>query len=98
MQSFGGYNVSLGRIIHSEGTRELPPSIEELQALLAKSFTPARPIDLPEFLTGRLDVLYRAIDASNTSGKHIVLFGERGIGKTSIARVLAHNVQDAKPG
>lgn len=71
-------------------TRDLTLAQERLD----KSFTPHRPIDLPEFFAGRLNLLYRANDAANTSGLHIVLFGERGTGKTSIAHVLAHRLQE----
>lgn len=60
---------------------------------LSKAFTPHRPINLPEFFAGRLPLLDRATDAVNTSGLHVVLFGDRGTGKTSLARVLAHFVQ-----
>ena len=63
---------------------------------LSQVFTPHRPIDLPEFLAGRADVLYKAIDAVNTSGLHIILFGERGTGKTSISHVLARMAQEPK--
>jgi Cdc6-like AAA superfamily ATPase len=62
--------------------------------LLAKSFTPHRPIDLPEFFAGRLSLLYRAQDAANTEGLHIILFGDRGTGKTSISHVLAYMLQE----
>lgn len=67
-------------------------------ARLNTAFTPHRPIDLPEYFAGagRLNLLYRAIDAANTSGLHIILFGDRGTGKTSIAHVLAYNVQEPK--
>jgi Cdc6-like AAA superfamily ATPase len=61
---------------------------------LSKAFTPHRPIDLPEFLAGRLDVLYKASDALNTTGLHVVLYGDRGTGKSSIARVLARMMQE----
>ena len=61
---------------------------------LNKSFTPHRPIDVPEFFSGRRNLLYRAADAANTSGLHIILFGDRGTGKTSIARVLARTIQE----
>jgi hypothetical protein len=61
---------------------------------LNNAFTPHRPIDLPEFLSGRLPLLYRSVDAINTPGLHVILFGDRGTGKTSIARVLGHNVQE----
>lgn len=62
--------------------------------MLSKVFTPHRPIDLPEFLSGRLPLLYRAIDAVNTEGLHVIFFGDRGTGKTSIAKVLGALVQE----
>jgi Holliday junction resolvasome RuvABC ATP-dependent DNA helicase subunit len=61
---------------------------------LRRSFTPHRPIDLPEWFAGRTHLLDRAADAVNTSGRHVVLFGERGAGKTSLARVLAVGIQE----
>jgi Cdc6-like AAA superfamily ATPase len=61
---------------------------------LLKSFTPHQPIDLPEWFAGRTHLLDRAADAIHTSGRHVVLFGERGAGKTSLARVLAVSVQE----
>lgn len=71
-------------------------SKEQAAALerLSKSFTPHRPIDVPESFSGRRNLLYKANDAANTSGLHIILFGDRGTGKTSIARVLARTVQE----
>ena len=62
---------------------------------LDEGFTPHQPIHLPQFLAGRLKVLYRVTDAINTEGLHVILFGERGTGKTSIARVLTHQLQGA---
>lgn len=61
---------------------------------LSKVFTPHRPIDLPEFLSGRVSLLYRAMDAVNTEGLHVILFGDRGTGKTSIAKILGIMVQE----
>lgn len=61
---------------------------------LSRVFTPHRPIDLPELLSGRLPLLYRAMDAVNTEGLHLILFGDRGTGKTSIAKVLGFMVQE----
>jgi Cdc6-like AAA superfamily ATPase len=66
----------------------------EYHEKLIKAFTPNRPIDLPEFLSGRSVILYKALDAARTPGLHMILFGERGTGKTSIARVLAHILQE----
>jgi Cdc6-like AAA superfamily ATPase len=61
---------------------------------LQKSFTPNRPIDLPEFLSGRLDLIFNVREAINTQGLHVILYGDRGTGKTSIARVIAHMIQE----
>ena len=61
---------------------------------LAKVFTPNRPIHLPALLSGRLDLLYRLQDDILTPGKHVLLYGDRGVGKTSIARVLGVLVQE----
>lgn len=61
---------------------------------LSQAFTPHRPIDLPKFLSGRVEVLYRAMDAANTEGLHVILFGDRGTGKTSLARVLGLMLQE----
>lgn len=61
---------------------------------LSKSFTPHKPIQEPEFFAGRERLLYRAVDAVHTDGLHLVIFGDRGTGKTSLARVLAYTVQE----
>lgn len=61
---------------------------------LSRWFTPNRPIDLPEFLSGRLGLIFRIRDAVNTQGLHIILYGDRGTGKTSLARVMSHMVQE----
>lgn len=61
---------------------------------LSRAFTPHLPIDLPEFLAGRHPLLYRASDAVNTPGLHVIFWGDRGTGKTSIAKVLGRMVQE----
>ncbi len=62
---------------------------------LSSSFTPTRPISLPDLLSGRLNLLYRILDDIATPSQHVLLYGDRGVGKTSIARVLAVLSQQA---
>lgn len=62
--------------------------------ILDRVFTPTQPIYLPDFLAGRIDLLFKIKDRVKTPGLHIILYGERGIGKTSIARVFAYLLQE----
>jgi Cdc6-like AAA superfamily ATPase len=49
-------------------------------------FTPAQPISKPEHLHGR-DAKLKTIQRALTSpGKHVFIYGDRGIGKTSLAK------------
>lgn len=51
-------------------------------------FTPSAPINNKEFFAGRLPQLKQVFNAINTQGQHAIIFGERGVGKTSLANIL----------
>jgi Cdc6-like AAA superfamily ATPase len=51
-------------------------------------FTPAAPIGRAELFAGRTDQLHRLFAAIAETGRHAVLFGERGVGKTSLVNVF----------
>ena len=51
-------------------------------------FTPAAPIQDADLFSGRRSLLVRIADAVNQRGMHCILFGERGVGKTSLANIL----------
>lgn len=63
-------------------------SLEKLQALAA-AFSPSAPIDQTTLFSGRIGQLTDVLNAINQKGQHAILFGERGVGKTSLARVLS---------
>lgn len=54
-------------------------------AALKKIFRPASPIDDRELFRGRTRELVKVIGAVQELGQHAVVYGERGIGKTSLA-------------
>ncbi len=56
---------------------------------VSRVFTPAVPISEQELFAGRARQIEKAIDAINQLGQHAVVYGERGVGKTSLANVLS---------
>lgn len=52
-------------------------------------FTPYTPIDEEALFAGRLDQIYGVIDAVMQKGQHAILYGERGVGKTSLSSVIS---------
>lgn len=53
------------------------------------AFSPAAPINHRDLFAGRLSQLSGVLDAVQERGRHVVIYGERGVGKTSLASVLA---------
>lgn len=58
--------------------------------LLNQIFTPSAPINSPEFFRGRQAQVEKLVGAINERGAHAILFGERGVGKTSIANLTPY--------
>ncbi len=68
-----------------------PKDQERWQALALEAgrvFTPNTPIDEKSLFTGRVAQIRRVVDVIRQSGQHAIVFGERGVGKTSLANVL----------
>ncbi len=61
---------------------------DRLSMEAAKAFRPRSPIDAREFFTGRRTQLHNVWDAVSQTGLHLVIFGERGVGKTSLANIV----------
>lgn len=59
----------------------------ELMERIATSFSPSAPIDSRAF-AGRESQITDVINACAQRGQHVVIFGERGAGKTSLANTL----------
>lgn len=61
----------------------------ELAFEAGRVFNPNTPIDERDLFAGRVEQTRRVIDAVNQRGQHAIIFGERGVGKTSMANVLS---------
>ncbi len=55
---------------------------------VAEVFTPGAPIDSLALFAGRWEQIKDVLTAVAQRGQHIVLFGERGVGKTSLANIV----------
>lgn len=60
-------------------------------------FSPHAPVDAEELFSGRQDLLRRMTDVVFQRGLHAILFGERGVGKTSLTQILKDKVFKGVP-
>jgi len=51
-------------------------------------FSPSAPVDEADLFAGRQTQLNKLIETVLEKGKHAILYGERGVGKTSLAKVF----------
>ena len=51
-------------------------------------FNPSGPVSELELFSGRIEQIGRVIGAVAQAGQHVVLYGERGVGKTSLAGLI----------
>lgn len=64
-------------------------------ALIHRSFTPNTPINGLDLFAGRGDQISRVFGAVFSPGEHVVIYGERGVGKSSLANIIYDTVIEA---
>lgn len=58
------------------------------RAALTSAFSPSAPVNSFDLFSGRTSQLERITDAVLQRGQHAAIYGERGVGKTSLANIL----------
>jgi energy-coupling factor transporter ATP-binding protein EcfA2 len=66
--------------------------------LVGEAFTPAGPVDTYSLFSGRADKLQDVLGAVAQRGQHVALYGERGVGKTSLANIIPEVYELVRPG
>jgi Cdc6-like AAA superfamily ATPase len=67
-----------------------------LRANLRNAFTPSQPVMNPAMFAGRLGILAGIISSLEDQRLHLVIYGDRGIGKTSLLHMLSDAAKDAR--
>jgi Cdc6-like AAA superfamily ATPase len=67
---------------------------DRLRFAIGQVFTPRTPINERDLFAGRIKQLNTILRAVSQRGCHAILFGERGVGKTSLANVLMSTLPD----
>lgn len=60
----------------------------EMMAAINMAFTPSAPIDNADLFAGRLRQIKQVLGAIFQRGQHAIIFGERGVGKTSLSNII----------
>ena len=66
--------------------------ISSIRFELGQLFTPSAPIGVAELFAGRIGQLSSLLAAVSERGRHAVVYGEPGVGKTSLAQTLQYFV------
>lgn len=59
-----------------------------LKATVLTTFTPGRPVKDLDLLAGRNEQIGKVLDAVLSPGQHAAIYGERGVGKSSLANLV----------
>jgi Cdc6-like AAA superfamily ATPase len=63
------------------------------QKTLDLLFSPSAPVEQQQLFAGRQTQMDSLLQTINRVGQHAVIFGERGVGKTSLARTMFENLR-----
>ncbi len=70
---------------------------EMLRAAAQTLFKPKTPVDDDKLFAGRLNQVNTLLDVVYEPGGHAIIFGERGVGKTSLAKIIKKKVAPIIP-
>jgi Cdc6-like AAA superfamily ATPase len=65
-----------------------PDEVQPLLFEVSQVFTPSTPIRLKDLFAGRGRQIEQLISTVAEPGRHAILYGERGVGKTSLSQIL----------
>jgi energy-coupling factor transporter ATP-binding protein EcfA2 len=73
-----------------------PGNAAALRFEIGQLFTPSTPIKLADLFAGRGPQINQPVEAVAEPGRHAILYGERGVGKTSLSQILEYLVPSGR--
>jgi Holliday junction resolvasome RuvABC ATP-dependent DNA helicase subunit len=80
----------------SDGTFGLTREATLADSKVRTVFTPFAPINVLDHFFGREKEVSQLVSVINSPGQHVLLYGDRGVGKTSLATIACRLLQDTK--
>lgn len=77
----------------SMSTAFTPEERLQVERKIKSAFTPHSPVNQRAFFSGRILQLRAVADTVTTTGLHAILYGERGVGKTSLTNIIQEILQ-----
>lgn len=87
-----GFMATAGDQLRGSGETAL----ERVRMKLRNILTPSQPVTEPKAFAGRRKILRQLIGAVEDQRLHVVLYGSRGMGKTSLLHVLTQRAREAR--
>jgi Cdc6-like AAA superfamily ATPase len=81
--------------VSTTGRRLEGAELLERMRLLGEAFRPAAPTDRRDLFAGRQQQIGELFAVVGQPGQHAVIYGERGVGKTSLANVTAQMIRSS---
>lgn len=90
-------NFSFDQLLKDRKPPETPEEWEIVRAATQTLFKPKTPIDDDKLFAGRIKQINDILDAVYEDGGHAIIFGERGVGKTSLSKIVEKRVAAVLP-
>lgn len=69
-------------------SEQVPYDSQAKSLALEQAFSPSSPISAKQFFSGRISEIDEVVDSINERGQHVIVYGERGVGKTSFSNII----------
>jgi Cdc6-like AAA superfamily ATPase len=89
--------LDIESLLKTEFTPVSEDDWETIDALILNLFRPKTPIDTVQLFAGRIQQINDLVDVVYEAGAHAIIYGERGVGKTSLANIIQARVAPAIP-